>query len=362
MTSAGQLAAERRHLGVHGVGDRHRVGLRLAHHAERDRGLAVEAHEVAVVLGADLDAGDVAEPDHLAVALGDHQRRELLGRGHLAEGPYGELAPCALHPAGRQVDVLAPERGLDVGDRQVGGGQPHVVDPHAHRVPALARDDDGGDAAELAQAILDASLGDGGELELAVALARKRHPHDRARVGVALRDHRILHLVGERAAHPRDPVTHVVRGLVDVPPELELDRDLGDLLAAVRGQVTDAVDADQLVLERLGDRGLDHLGCGAEVDGGDGDDRGIDVGELAIGEPRQRDRAGQHDHQRHDRREDGALDRVVGDPQEAASGLAAGEGPAGTGSTTTPGASLLVPATTTTSPALRPERTSTRPS
>ena len=76
-------------------------------------------------------------------------------------------------------------------------------------------------------------------------------------------------LVGQRAAGARDAVAHVVRGLVDVAVEVELDGDLRDLLAAERGQVADAVDADQLVLERLRDRGLDDLGRGAAVDGRD---------------------------------------------------------------------------------------------
>src|SRR5688572_6986105 len=133
--------------------------------------------------------------------------------------------------------------------------------------------------------------------------------------------------------------------------------------------MTDPVDADQLVLERLGHGRLDDLGRGAGVDSRDRDDRRVDVRQLAVREPRQRDQAREHDDERHHSREDGALDRVAGDSQEdapapAAAAAGAGEGSSfdGTASMPSPGASLLVPATTTTSPGRSPLTISTSPS
>ena len=86
------------------------------------------------------------------VGLGEDQLVVLLGGLHLAERAHGELALAALDPARRDVDVLALQRGRDVGDRQRLAGEPRVVDPDPHRVAPLAGEPDLGDARQLARA------------------------------------------------------------------------------------------------------------------------------------------------------------------------------------------------------------------
>ena len=70
------------------------------------------------------------------------------------------------------------------------------------------------------------------------------------------------------------------------------------------------VDADELVLERLRDRGLDDLGRGAGETVVTETTGGSMSGNSRFGEARQRDRAEEHDDERHHGREDRPLDRV----------------------------------------------------
>ena len=99
---------------AHAVRDGERVGGRLAHDAEADRGLAGLVELEAVVLGADLDPGDLAEPDEIAVLAGDDDLLELLRRGEARIRLHGQLALRRLDAAARQLDVLALDRVLDV--------------------------------------------------------------------------------------------------------------------------------------------------------------------------------------------------------------------------------------------------------
>ncbi len=71
----------------------------------------------------------------------------------------------------------------------------------------------------------------------------------------------LVDLVGQLAAHPRDPVAHVVGGGVGVAVEPEADRDLALLGPADRAHVVDALDAGERLLEHLGDLAFDDVGA-----------------------------------------------------------------------------------------------------
>ena len=106
---------------AHRVRDRDGVGLRLTQHAEADR-LAVGAHDGVVVLDAERDGRDIGEPDRIAGDVVDDDAAELGRRwsSRLSVRTVNwRLFDFEL--ARRQLDVVAPERGLDVGDRQVTG-------------------------------------------------------------------------------------------------------------------------------------------------------------------------------------------------------------------------------------------------
>ncbi len=233
---------------------------------------------------------------------------------------------CALDAARRDVDVLAlrARRPTSAIVRLV-RGQARVVDPHPHRVAALAGDDDVGHARQLARG----GPSSGSRRSSRARAGRscspdERDPDDRARVGVAawrrpaLRPRR----AACRGRAPRGRARRSrPRRRCGSSSNSTVICETCSRLSEVRWRMPSM--PISWSSSGCGDRGLDDLRRGAGVDGRDRHDRRVDVGELAVGEARQRDRAEQHDHERHHRREDGPLDRVAGELQCAASAPAA---------------------------------------
>ena len=77
--------------------------------------------------------------------------------------------------------------------------------------------------------------------------------------------------------------------------QFELDRDDADLLTGLTAENFDARDVINFLFERLGDVGLDEFRVGTGVDGGDRDDGGVDVGQLADRKAGKRDNADEGD-------------------------------------------------------------------
>jgi hypothetical protein len=72
-------------------------------------------------------------------------------------------------------------------------------------------------------------------------------------------------LFRQAADHAGDAVAHVVGGVVDVAVQRELDGHAGTAVTAGRGDPLDALDAGDLLLDRLGDAVLDDLGRGPGI-------------------------------------------------------------------------------------------------
>src|SRR5690606_23859246 len=129
-------AVERGH---HALGHRDRVRARLLLDADADRRQHVRARRVAVILRADLDVRDVAEPHDIAAGTAaDRQLAEGRRRRVTGLGAQREVALRALEPARRELYVLAAQRALDVADRDAVRDHALAVEPYAHRVAALA--------------------------------------------------------------------------------------------------------------------------------------------------------------------------------------------------------------------------------
>ena len=95
-------------------------------------GCALVPEGAPVVLGTELDPAEVPQLDQLPVGTRHGQVGELLRRLELAQRAHRELPPVGLDPAGRNLDVPAPDSLLDVlhgesARRQLRGRQP---DPH----------------------------------------------------------------------------------------------------------------------------------------------------------------------------------------------------------------------------------------
>jgi len=100
--------------GFHRLRHCQRVGRGLLDDPQPHRRIAVDAHDAALVLGAQLGAPDVLQPDRIAARLGDDEVVELLGRPEVGLGQHRELALAALDAARRHLDILAPQGDLDV--------------------------------------------------------------------------------------------------------------------------------------------------------------------------------------------------------------------------------------------------------
>ena len=105
-----------------------------------------------------------------------------------------ELARARLEAARGQLDVLAAQRVLDVGDRELARRERLAVDPDAHRVAAAADDADARDAGHRRQPVDDVALGVVGELEHRHRVGRERERHDGVGVRVGLDDLRRIGL------------------------------------------------------------------------------------------------------------------------------------------------------------------------
>ncbi|KAG1321540.1 hypothetical protein G6F63_013739 [Rhizopus arrhizus] len=127
-----------------GLGQLQRVGGGLPRHTDVDRRLAVKARQHAVAGGRDLDLGHVAQADRIALHVGHDHVFELGRRLQVGGRHHRELAGARLDTAGRDLDVLAAQRGLDVLHGQAVGGQLVAIDVDAHGRQAFAEDADFG--------------------------------------------------------------------------------------------------------------------------------------------------------------------------------------------------------------------------
>jgi hypothetical protein len=142
----GQVGLDARHFALYRLRHRQRVGGGLLHHAEAQAGPAVAPDHAPLVQRAEARLADVAQPHRVAPVLHHDHVVELLGGAQVGFGEHGELAPRRLDAPGGNLDVLAPERVLDVLRRERICRQAFPIQPDAHRVAAAAADDHRGDA------------------------------------------------------------------------------------------------------------------------------------------------------------------------------------------------------------------------
>src|SRR5690606_27644799 len=136
-------------LGLDLVRDSDRVRARLLADAHPDRGQAVDLDVAADVAIAELDVGDVAHADGVAVDDRDDGARDLVDRRELAERADVEVAQALAHVAARQIDVLAREGVHDVACRELAREQPVAPQIDVDLAIDAAPDLDRADARDL---------------------------------------------------------------------------------------------------------------------------------------------------------------------------------------------------------------------
>ena len=261
----------------HGKG----VGRRLAHDAEPDRVPARLVEFETRIFRADLHAGHLAEADEVAVLARDDDLFELLRGGEARIRLDRELALRGLDASPRQLDVLALDRGLDVLDGEAARSKRRSVDPDAHGKTALAAEIDVGDARQGRQPVDVDAPQIVAELERIERRGRDADPKDRGGVVVDLADHGGFGAVGKPAGDARDRVAHVGSRRFGIAKNLELDRDRGTFVLALRRDLPDALDAGDGAFDDLGDAALDDLVRSAAVDRRDGYDGPVHLGIFA---------------------------------------------------------------------------------
>ena len=266
-----ELRRQARHRLLDGVHGRQRIGARRQLDGEARAGMAVVAAVEAVAVLPELDPRHVADCDGRAVALGlQDDLPELLGRLQASLGDDHRIQLLVVRRrrvaklAGGHLGVLRLDRRAHVGRHQAVGLQLVGVEPDAHRV--LAAEDLG--VAHARQAA-DRVLQLGGDVVAEVGgvvgpvLGIEAH-HDQE-VAPRLGHHQalLLHLLRQVGGGELQFVLHLHLGDVGVRALLEGQGD-GDVALAVagRGEVLQVVQPLHLLLDHLGDHGLEGLSRG----------------------------------------------------------------------------------------------------
>ena len=198
---------------------------------------------------------------------------------------------------------------VDGGDAEI--GELVGIEPHAHRVAALAEDLHVADARQTLQRIDDLQIGVIAQRHRIDRAVRRGEIDDEDEVRVLLLD-RHAGLVDDRRQRRRrlgDAVLHVDGSDAERIADVEGDGDRrGAVIGARRRHVGHAGDAVDLLLERRGDRVGHDLRAGARIDGADDDLRRRDVGKLRNRQQEVTDRARQHHNDGDRRGENRALD------------------------------------------------------
>ena len=221
-----QVLEQLRQGGADGAGDIERVGGGLLDDADRDRVLAVEAGDAPVVLRrrsrpSATSPSVTAKPSASLTTIAAN----CSGVVRPVRDSTRELAIDALDPPGRDLEVLAADRVLDVLDGQAVGRQPVAVEPDPHGVAPLAQDLHLGHAGQVLQPVARVAVDEVGDVERGDPVAGEGEIEDRVGVGLDLVDDRLVDLVGQPAAHARDPVAHVGGRVLGVGVEREAGGD-----------------------------------------------------------------------------------------------------------------------------------------
>ncbi|MNX78495.1 hypothetical protein D3C86_1100920 [compost metagenome] len=320
----GQLGLDGLDLGQDLVGGGQGVGAGLLDDGDADAALAVEVAVDAIALGAQFDAGDVADAGHAAVGVGlDDHVGELVGIGQTTldlhwqlegggAGGEGRLADGA----GCGLDVLGAQGGDDVRAGQTALGGLGRIDPDPHRIVAAAEDLNLAHAVDPQEAVAQRRVGVVADVVVIQAAVGRGQAddHQEAAFGLVDRHADLADLLGQLGLGQGDAVLDQHLGGIEIRAGLEGHRDRhGPVRGGRGGQVQHLLDAVDLLLDG-GRHGLGQgLGRGAGVGGVDGDRRGRDLRVLRQGQHRIGEQADQGDEHRDHAREDRAVDEEAGD-------------------------------------------------
>ena len=220
------------------------------------------------------------------VAVGDDDLAIGLGGGDLVVGGDGVALMRAVERALGPGDVGRRDGAVEIRHAEPVGGEPRHVGLDAHGRADAALDRHVADAGHRRQALGDERVGEVAQVAHRDDVGGQRQRDD-GRVGrVHLRvGRRIGQVARQRRAGGVDRRLHVLRGGVDVAPEVELQRDLAEPVGARRGHGRQRRDLPELALQRGGDQRRHGLRVGARQLRRDLDGREVDLRQRRDGQP-----------------------------------------------------------------------------
>ncbi|OQC39631.1 MAG: hypothetical protein BWX64_01605 [Acidobacteria bacterium ADurb.Bin051] len=374
----GEVLGDLGELALHPVDDDPRV-LAHQHHDDADHRLAppVAGHRPLAEHRRKLHGGDVAD--------GHRGTRRVVGEDDRADGGQVGEQPLAadqvllslVHEvAAAHRAVARPQRGEDLAHREAVGGEPLGVEGHLEGLQLAAERVHLDDPRHRAELVVDVPVEDRAQLHRGVAPLGRRAPCRAGAVGAHLelvdlaeagRDRPELRLavpLRDPLAGDGEPLAHELAGPVDVGPLVEDDGDDREPEAGERADLLDPRQAAHRRLHREGDEPLHLL---RREPGAVGEDLHLDVRDVRHRVDRQVEQgvdaeAGEEEPERH--HQQAVVEREV---DEAADhrGLSGGSQwlcPPPSSSRASSDLTKKAPSITTSSPAARPERTSTYPS
>jgi hypothetical protein len=171
---------------------------------------------------------------------------------------HHEVALLRTDGARGQLQVLARQRRLDIGYRQRACRERVAIEPDAHRVIESAAHLHAGHAVDHREAVGDEAVGVIGELQPVHAVADQVEPQHHASRRVLLADVRRIGFRGQLVQCAADAIAHVVRRIVDVALERELELYQRHAVLAARADGFQSRDAGDAFLERLRDARFHH--------------------------------------------------------------------------------------------------------
>src|SRR5262249_35153848 len=159
--------------------------------------------------------------------------------------------------------VLLAQSGHYISRGDVARGHAQRVEPDAHGVLALAEDKDVAHALYALERVFDIDIDVVAEEEAVVAIVVRVNAGGKDKIlgGLVDGDAVLVHFARQASLNIGHAVLHIDRSEIYVAVLLKDDvHAAGAIVAAGRGDVLHALDAVDLLLQRISDRGLDGLG------------------------------------------------------------------------------------------------------
>jgi hypothetical protein len=233
-------------------------------HRQQDRLLAIGKGRKASVFRCVYGAADVADAHRSAILIGNDDVVPRCRLEHLAVVVNRESAGSAVDRSLRADGRCIDDHAAEILAREADGGQLYRVDLDAHRRFLLAANVDLGDAGDLAEMLHQDIFGvivDLGHRHQVGGQGEDKNRRVR-RVDLAI-GRRRRQVLRQLSACRFDRRLNVLCRAIDVPGQLELNRDRAVAKDAARRHLGDARDLTELALQRLRDRSGHDLGTGS---------------------------------------------------------------------------------------------------